>query len=230
MIRDYSLLGLSAKEAEEKGLAAAKWYHSDISREDMKELMQRKDLPAIKDTLIYYLLLLSSAILGVLLWGTLYCIPFWLVYSLLYTAGADSRWHEAGHRTAFKTQWMNNFVYQIACFMLFRNPILWRWSHSRHHTDTIIVGRDAEIVTMRPPDLFKVGMLFFGLHTFEGLKATFRHAVQGLNEEEREFTPPQYVEEAQKIARVWVLIMILVVLSAFITTSILPLMLIGFGP
>ncbi len=57
MIRDYSLLGLSAKEAEEKGLAAAKWYHSDISREDMKELMQRRDLPAIKDTLIYYFFL-----------------------------------------------------------------------------------------------------------------------------------------------------------------------------
>ena len=31
---------------------------------------------------------------------------------------------------------------------------------------------------MRPPDLIKVAMLFFGLHTFEGLKATFRHAVQ----------------------------------------------------
>ena len=36
MIRDYSLLGPSAKDAEEKGLAAAKWYHSDVSREDMK--------------------------------------------------------------------------------------------------------------------------------------------------------------------------------------------------
>ena len=230
MIRDYSLLGPSAKEAEEKGLAAAKWYHSDISREDMKKLMQRRDLPAIKDTLIYYFLLLSSAILGVLLWGTLYCIPFWLVYSLLYTAGADSRWHEAGHRTAFKTQWMNNFVYQIACFMLFRNPILWRWSHSRHHTDTIIVGRDAEIVTMRPPDLFKVALLFFGMHTFEGLKATFRHAVKGLNKEEREFTPPQYADAAQTIARVWILIVTFVVFLAFITKSILPLMLVGFGP
>ena len=87
MIRDYSLLGPSAKEAEEKGLAAAKWYHSDISREDMKELMQRRDLPAIKDTLVYYLLLLSSALFGVLLWDTLYCIPFWLLYScLLYTS------------------------------------------------------------------------------------------------------------------------------------------------
>ena len=151
MFRYYILLGLSAKEAEEKGLAAAKWYHSDISREDMKELMQRRDLPAIKDTLIYYLLLLSSAILGGLLCGSLYCIPFWLVYSLLYTAGADSRWHEAGHRTAFKTQWLNNFVYQIACFMLFRNPILWRWSHSRHHTDTIIVGRDADCLLYTSP-------------------------------------------------------------------------------
>ena len=84
MLRDYSLLGPSAKDAEKKGLAAAKWYHSDISREDMKDLMQRRDLPAIRDTLIYYFLLLSTAILGVLLWGTLYSIPFWLVYSLLY--------------------------------------------------------------------------------------------------------------------------------------------------
>ena len=137
----------------------------------MKDLMQRRDLPAIRDSDILSLTL-STAILGVLLWGTFYCIPFWLVYSLLYTAGADSRWHEAGHRTAFKTQWMNNFVYQIAAFMLFRNPVLWRWSHSRHHTDTIIVGRDAEIVTMRPPDLIKVAMLFFGLHT-EGFESNF---------------------------------------------------------
>ena len=83
---------------------------------------------------------------------------------------------------------------------------------------------------MRPPDLIKVAMLFFGLHTFEGLKATFRHAVQGLNEEEREFTPPQYVDEAQRIARVWVLIVICVVLLALIKKSILPLMLVGVGP
>ena len=75
MLRDYSLLGPSAKDAEKKGLAAAKWYHSDISREDMKDLMQRRDLPAIRDTLIYYLLLLST------------CDPgcFAMGHSLLYT-------------------------------------------------------------------------------------------------------------------------------------------------
>ena len=50
---------------------------------------------------------------------------------------------------------MNDVVYQIASFMLMRNPVTWRWSHARHHTDTIIVGRDAEITMMRPPDLLR---------------------------------------------------------------------------
>ena len=51
---------------------------------------------------------------------------------------------------------MNQVVYQIACFMIMRNPVTWRWSHARHHTDTIIVGRDPEIAVMRPPDLLRV--------------------------------------------------------------------------
>ena len=45
--------------------------------------------------------------------------------------------------------------------MLMRNPVTWRWSHARHHTDTIIVGRDAEIAVMRPPDLLRTAL---GLH------------------------------------------------------------------
>ena len=52
MLRDCGLLGRSAKDAEKKGLAAAKWYHSYISREDMKDLLQQRDLPVIRDTLI----------------------------------------------------------------------------------------------------------------------------------------------------------------------------------
>ncbi len=230
MVRDYSLLGPSAKEAEERGLVAAKWYHSDISTDDLKRLMQRKDLPAIKDTLLYYFLLGSTASFGIYFWGSLSCIPFWIIYSLLYTSGADSRWHEAGHRTAFKTQWMNKFVYQIACFMLLRNPVLWRWKHLRHHSDTIIVGRDLEIATKRPPNLLRIYLSFFGLPTFEGLRVTFRHALKGLNEEEKVLTPTQYVAQAQKIARLWVLIITLVVIVALVSQSILPLMLVCFGP
>ena len=52
MLRDCSLLGPSAKDAEKKILATVKWYHSDISRKDIKDIMQQRDLPAIRDTLI----------------------------------------------------------------------------------------------------------------------------------------------------------------------------------
>ena len=58
---------------------------------------------------------------------------------------------------------MNAVVYQVASFMLVRNPVVWRASHVRHHTDTIVVGRDPEIVTMRPPDLMRVALNLFGI-------------------------------------------------------------------
>ena len=48
--RDYSLIGRDGRLAVENGLAAAEWYHTDIPRKRMKELMQREDGPAIRDT------------------------------------------------------------------------------------------------------------------------------------------------------------------------------------
>ena len=37
--------------------------------------------------------------------------------------------------------------------MIMRDPTVWRWSHTRHHTDTLMVGRDPEIAAMRPARL-----------------------------------------------------------------------------
>ena len=71
-------------------------------------------------------------------------VPF-AIYGALYGSTSDSRWHESGHGTAFKTDWMNNVLYEIASFMVMRESTPWRWSHTRHHSDTIIVGRDPEI-------------------------------------------------------------------------------------
>ena len=111
----------------------------------------------MRDTMIWLGVLIVSAAGGIAFWGTWWCVPFFAVYGVFYASASDSRWHECGHGTAFKTRWMNDVVYQIASFMQVRNPVTWRWSHARHHTDTIIVGRDAEIAVMRPPDLAQDG-------------------------------------------------------------------------
>src|SRR3569833_3797767 len=148
--------GTDTARAVAIGLAAAEWYHTDVPRKQMKELMQRNDSAALRDTIIWLGLMVLFAAGGIYFWGTWWALPLFLAYGVLYGSATDSRWHECGHGTAFKTAWMNKAVYQIACFMIMRTPTVWRWSHARHHADTIIVGRDPEISVMRPPDLIRV--------------------------------------------------------------------------
>ena len=118
----------------------------------MRELLQRRDGPAIRDTLLWFALIIGSGVCGFMLWGTWWAVIPFMIYGVLYASTSDSRWHEPSHGTAFKTDWMNNALYEIASFMVLRESTRWRWSHARHHSDTIIVGRDPEIAVTRPPN------------------------------------------------------------------------------
>jgi fatty acid desaturase len=226
--RDYNLMGESGRTAVDTGLAAAEWYHTDIPRKQMKELMQRSDGPAIRDTIIWLAAIVISAAGGFWFWGTWWCVPFFFVYGTLYGSSSDSRWHEAGHGTAFKTRWMNDVIYQIASFMIMRNPVTWRWSHARHHTDTIIVGRDPEIAVMRPPDLFKLIFNFFGVvDVWYSMGDLMRNAAGIVSPTEKSFIPEQEWPKAIRAARVLIAIYLAAVLLALFMRSWLPLMFVG---
>ena len=77
---DYSLLGENAKLSIENGLAEASWYTSPVPREKMRELLVRKNGPAIRDTLLWFGLIFGSATLVVLLWGTWWFLLPYMVY------------------------------------------------------------------------------------------------------------------------------------------------------
>jgi fatty acid desaturase len=227
-LRDYSLTGPLNQRAKDVGLANAQWYKTDIPRARMKELMQRSDGPATRDTFLWLGAMVISASLGVYFWGTWKCVPFFIIYGVLYGSGGDSRWHECGHGTAFKTQWKNDAVYQLACFMVMRNPAVWKWSHSRHHTDTIIVGRDPEIVAMRPPDVLKVIFNFFLLVGFPtAFMEMLRHATGRLNDSEKDFIPEQEQPKVFTYARTWTAIYAATLIATIYTQSILPFMIVG---
>ena len=102
---------------------------------------------------MYFGLIFASGYATYALWGTWWALAPMMIYGVLYASASDARWHEAGHGTAFKTDWINNALYEVASFMVLRESVPWRWSHTRHHSDTIIVGRDPEIAVPRPPDL-----------------------------------------------------------------------------
>ena len=226
--RDYSLLGADGRRTVETGLAAAEWYHTEVSRKEMKELMKRSDSPAIRDTIIWLGAMILFAAAAIWLWPSLWSIPFLLAYGVFYGSASDSRWHECGHGTAFKTQWMNDWVYQIACFMIVRNPVTWRWSHTRHHTNTIIVGLDPEIALMRPPVLARAAGNFFGLYDmWAGMKTMLYNAACGPTAEEKTYIPEMEQRKVRTIARIWVAIYAASIACAILTRSWLPVLLIG---
>jgi fatty acid desaturase len=226
--RDYSLTGEDARRAVERGLASAAWYHTDVPRSVIKELMQRSDGPAIRDTAIWLGSMAVFAAAAVWLWPSAWSIPFFLAYGVLYGSASDSRWHECSHGTAFKTRWMNDWVYQIASFMIMRNPVTWRWSHARHHTDTIIVGRDPEISVMRPPDLLRVVLNFFGIiDAATAMKTMLANAAGRLSDDEKSFIPESEQPKVTRVARIWVAIYLAVIGLALATGSVLPLLLVG---
>ena len=66
--RDYSPFGPDAKRAVESGLTAAEWYHTEVPRKVMKDLMARSDRPAIRDTILLYGSMILLAGIGIALW------------------------------------------------------------------------------------------------------------------------------------------------------------------
>ena len=168
------------------------------------------------------------AALVIWLWPSWWATFPLLAYGVLYGSAADLRWHECGHGTAFKTRWMNDWVYQIASFMMMRNPTRWRWSHTRHHTDTLVVGLDPEIAVMRPPVAIAVVLAYVGiLDVWEAMKMMLINASGHITKEEKNFIPEMEWPKVIVVARIWTLIYFAVIASCFYLQSILPLMLIG---
>src|SRR5579863_6294924 len=100
---DYSLTGVNATLAIEKGLAEADWYQCPVPRETMRKFLERRNGPAIRHTLLWFALLIVSGFFTWKLWGTWWVVLPYAVYAVLYGTSSDSRWHECGHGTAFRS-------------------------------------------------------------------------------------------------------------------------------
>ncbi|MCP5068137.1 MAG: Rieske 2Fe-2S domain-containing protein, partial [bacterium] len=224
----YSLNRTNSRKAIEAGLAEADWYQCAVPRETMRQLLVRKNGPAIRDTLLWFGILFGAAAATVSLWGTWWAVLPYLLYAAVYAGSADSRWHETSHGTAFKTDWMNSALYEVASFMVLRESTIWRWSHTRHHSDTIIVGRDPEIAVPRPPDIKGIVLSLFAISGYPAyFKGLLLHAFGKMGERESEFVPPSEFPRVYWTARVHLTIYALVIAASLSFQSWLPVLFIG---
>jgi MocE subfamily Rieske [2Fe-2S] domain protein len=225
---DYSLTGVNATLAVEKGLAEADWYQCAVPRETMRRLLERRDGPAIRDTILWFALIFGFAYATYALRHSFWAIVPYLLYCVLYASTSDSRWHETGHGTAFKTTWMNDVLYEIASFMVMRESTVWRWSHNRHHSDTIIIGRDPEIAVPLPPNIPAIIRGFFDLHVYpKYFRRIVMHSFGHMAAEEKTFIPEMEFPKVYFRARIYVAIYVSVIALCIYTRSILPLLFVG---
>ncbi|GIK40552.1 MAG: hypothetical protein BroJett011_43850 [Chloroflexota bacterium] len=230
--RDYSLVstGRSAVALDDELIeekVEGTWWSPDIPRQELKALMKRSDGPALMHFGLWILLLIVSGYLAVLSWGTWWAIPAFFIFGTIYSS-SDARWHECGHGTPFKTRWLNEVFYHLSSFMTLREAYLWRWSHARHHTDTIIVMQDPEIQVMRPADLLKILLDFFDLRSGppEVLRI-IRHALGWPDANVRTFVPEAVRQKMYWSSRVYVAIFIAFGIWSYAIGSFLPMMFIG---
>jgi fatty acid desaturase len=226
--RDYRLTGPETALARARGHDSIRWYAPALPRKRLAQLMERRDGPAIRDTLLWFALLGVSGAGLAATWGTLWCIPFVIAYGLLYGTASDSRWHECGHGRAFKTKWMNDAVYQIASFMILREPVVWRRSHARHHTNTLIVGWDPEIAVERPPSISTILLNLLAIRSgADAFAGMVRHAFGRMSAGEASFIPQSDWPSVFRTARIWLAIYATVLGICVAAHSVLPAMLIG---
>ena len=232
---DYQLIGGAGERATAARLVNAEWYKCAVPRAMMKNLMQRDDVHALRDTALWYGLILLAGALFVYGWNagwsSLALLAAYFVYATLYCSPADSRWHEASHGTAFKTRWINDVLYQCASFQVLRRPTRWRWSHARHHTDTLVTGRDPEIAAPLPIDVLGTLLNVFAIKNGpKELWAVLQNAVGHISAEEKTFIPEMEWPRPVREARLWLVVYALVIGSALVLHSWLPVLLIGLPP
>ena len=224
----YILSKENSEQALAKGLAEATWYKTPVPKAKIRELLVRRDGPAIRDTLLWFSMIFVAGYCAYRWWGKWWAIFPFAIYGALYASSSDSRWHESGHGTAFKTDWMNNTLYEIASFMVMRESTIWRWSHTRHHSDTIVVGRDPEIQVPRPPNLVELAKKFAGLGNFPRYWiSVVQHCFARMSGPEREFVPQSEYSGVFIRARIYISIYALILAEAFYYRTFLPLMFVG---
>ncbi|MFK8024587.1 MAG: fatty acid desaturase [Ilumatobacter sp.] len=232
--RDYTVAGPAAAQARAAGLVDGEWFVPPIDPNRLHELSAREFGHPLLDLGVYVVALVSMGALAAWLfvnqgvwWSLLAFVPYWG----LYGGTSDARWHEFGHGTATPSERVNEAVYAVASFQTLRTPGHWQWSHFRHHSDTIVVGRDPEIQLGRPGTVRRWLINFTGLLQIP----TYLRAIAGFSfgrfdDSARDYVPETERPSLVRQARWWAVLVLVPFVLAVAAGSWLPVLLVGVIP
>ncbi|MBY6163682.1 fatty acid desaturase [Mameliella alba] len=223
--KDYSLV---SNDGDRGPQTHPTWYAPALDRKTLKALMKRSDRPALANYALWIGLILALGALTVATWGSGWGLVWLVIYSAVHQS-ATARQHELSHGTPFKTRWLNDLFFHFSSFITLSEGHYYRWRHARHHTHTIIVGKDPEIQSPRPPELISLLINIFNLKTVVITMRDFLRRAAGDLGAGAHFIPESEQRTVITAARVYLGLILLIIGASLLTGSLLPLLL-TIGP
>ena len=201
----------------------AQWFTAQIDRKRLKSLMKRSDAAGYRHFGLWLVLLIGSLVGIIATWFSWATVPFLAIYGVMY-AMSDHHAHELSHGTPFKNHTVNEVLYHLNAFMTLHEAYYWRWSHTRHHTNTLIVGLDPEIALQRPPKTWQMWLNFMNLHAGYGqIRLETRIALSGkVTGDGTHFIPESERGKVVRNSRIYVAIFVVTIVACVALKSILP--------
>ena len=216
---------MSTEETNTKVVTMDDWFKCRLDRKVLKALTRRSDKEALQHFVGFIALVIGSGVLAWLSLGTWWCIPAFLLYGTIY-AFAEAIEHELRHRTPFKTEWLNESVHWIICFMTWREQIYSRWSHAQHHTYTHLtatVPSDVELAVKRPPNYLKLATDFLRVsHGIHHLGNIVLHSFGVISASAKAVVPPSEYRAMCRNSRIVLALYLGVIIWAAAAHSWLP--------
>ena len=161
-----------------------------LSREDLKQFMQRSDGPAFRKLIVWIAVLAISTTAITYAWDSWLIWPAMLVQGIILVHHFSLQ-HECVHYTVFRTRKYNDIAGQICGLIILLPHRFFRYEHCDHHTYTQLNGEDPELIPM--PKIFGEYIWYLSAIPYWRNKFTevFRHAMGRLSEGELRFIPKE---------------------------------------
>src|SRR5262249_28131534 len=122
---------------------------SVLGPERLRDLSRRSDARGLVQLASHLGALVVTGVALAHAWGTWAAIPVFVLHGYLLTC-LYAMQHEANHRTAFRSRWLNDTVTAFTGFVIVY-PARWeRWFHFAHHRHTQDPERDPELLVRGP--------------------------------------------------------------------------------
>ena len=181
-----------------------RWFSPSIDRKKLRGLMKRDDAHGIAFFLAWLGLVCCSGYLVYISRSAWTLVPAMVLHGAILSFSYAAS-HECAHGTAFKTRWLNEFVFWITSVIFIEEPLYRRYSHTSHHTHTWFNGKDAQKIYGNPLSWWAYLSQTSGLAMpVVALWTLCRVAIGNVNDVEREFTPASEIKKMINNAR-WML-------------------------